>query len=59
MAEIINLRRARKARDRVASEAEAAANRLSHGRSKAEKQATRAERERLEQSLDGAKRDPE
>ena len=59
MAEIINLRRARKARDRAASEAEAAANRLSHGRSKAEKQATRAERERLEQSLDGAKRDPE
>ena len=59
MAEIINLRRARKARDRAASEAEAAANRLSHGRSKAEKQATRAERERLERSLDGAKRDPE
>jgi len=59
MAEIINLRRARKARDRVASEAEAAANRLSHGRSKAEKQATRAERERLERTLDGAKRDPE
>ena len=59
MAEIINLRRARKARDRAASEAEAAANRLSHGRSKAEKQATRAERERLERTLDGAKRDPE
>jgi len=59
MAEIINLRRARKARERAASEAEAAANRLSHGRSKAEKQATRAERERLERSLDGAKRDPE
>jgi len=59
MAEIINLRRARKARDRAASEAEAEANRLSHGRSKAEKQATRAERERLERTLDGAKRDPE
>jgi len=59
MAEIINLRRARKARDRAASEAEAAANRLSHGRSKAEKQATRAERERQERSLDGARRDPD
>ena len=59
MGEIINLRRARKTRDRAASEAEAAANRLSHGRSKAEKQATRAERARQERSLDGARRDPD
>jgi len=59
MAEIINLRRVRKTRDRAVSEAEAAANRLSHGRRKAEKQATRAERERQERSLDGARRDPD
>lgn len=59
MGEIINLRRARKTRDRAASEAKAAVNRLSHGRSKAEKQATRAERERQERTLDGVKRDPD
>jgi hypothetical protein len=59
MGEIINLRRARKTRDRAASEAKAAANRLSHGRGKTEKQTTRAERERQERMLDGVKRDPE
>ncbi len=57
MGELINLRRARKARDRAASGTRAAANRLSHGRSKAEKQAIQAERERQERTLDGAKRD--
>ena len=59
MGEIINLRRARKARDRAASQAEAAANRLSHGRGKAEKLITKAERARQERSLDGARRDPD
>ena len=59
MGELINLRRARKARDRAVSETQAAANRLSHGRSKTEKQATQAERERQDRTLDGAKRDPD
>jgi hypothetical protein len=37
MAEIVNLRRARKARDRAAREAAADANRVAFGRSKAER----------------------
>ncbi|MFC7736632.1 DUF4169 family protein [Roseomonas sp. GCM10028921] len=36
MAEIVNLNRARKARERAEAEARAAANRVAHGRSKAE-----------------------
>ncbi len=59
MSEIINLRRARKARDRAAAQTEAAANRLVHGRSKAEKELMRVERERQARTLDGAKRDPD
>lgn len=57
MPEVINLRRARKARDRAASETKAAANRLVHGRTKSEKQASRIEQLRQERSLDGARRD--
>lgn len=59
MAEIINLRLARKARKRVAAEATAAANRARFGDSKA---ATRIERdaaERRERLLDGARREEE
>lgn len=37
MAEIVNLRRARKARDRSAREAAAEANRIAFGRTKAER----------------------
>jgi len=59
MSEIINLRRARKARDRAAAQAEAAANRLAHGRNKAEKEMERSEQKRQERTLDGAKRDPD
>lgn len=51
-AEIINLRRARKARNRRDAEARAAENRVAFGRSKAERQATDAakalERRRLD-----------
>lgn len=42
MAEIINLRQARKARTRTEAEEKAAQNRASHGRSKAERLASTA-----------------
>ena len=57
MAEIINLRLARKARGRATAEAEAAANRVKFGQSQQEKQAARAETLRAEKTLDGAKRE--
>mgnify|MGYP004545886671 CR=1 FL=1 len=59
MAEIINLRLARKARARVEAEAQAAANRVLHGRIRQEKLAARLDRERQQRSLDGALREPE
>lgn len=58
MAEIVNLNRARKAKARGEAQATAAANRLAHGRTKAEKQAAKAETERRARELDGAKREP-
>lgn len=57
MAEIINLRMARKARTRAADKAGAEANRAQHGRTRAEKTATEAERARIERTLDGARID--
>lgn len=58
MAEIVNLNRARKAKARGEVQATAAANRIAHGRTKAEKQAAKAEAERRTRELDGAKREP-
>lgn len=57
MAEIINLNRARKARTKAEDRDRAAANRVAHGRSKAEKQAARREQDALDRTLDGARRD--
>ena len=57
MADVINLNRARKARDRAEGKARAAENRVSHGRTKAEKTAARIEAERVSRLLDGAKRE--
>lgn len=57
MAEIINLRLARKARDRAAATRTAEANRAKFGRTKAERAADVAERERAERIVDGAKLD--
>ncbi|MBX9663476.1 DUF4169 family protein [Novosphingobium sp.] len=57
MAEIVNLRLARKAAARRSKEAEAAANRLAHGRTRTEREATRTEAERATRLLDGAKRE--
>ena len=58
MAEIINLRQARKVRQRQADSALAAANRARHGRTRAERQRDLAEAERLERTVAGARRDP-
>ncbi|MCP3734788.1 DUF4169 family protein [Sphingomonas sp. RP10(2022)] len=57
MAEIINLRRARKARDRDVAAKAAAANRAKFGRTKAERDADATNRARIERTLDGAKRE--
>ena len=47
MADIINLRRARKARARTEAEAQASANRARFGRTKAETRAAKAEADRI------------
>jgi hypothetical protein len=57
MGEVVNLRRARKAKARVTTEAQAAANRIAFGRTKAERARDSAEADRREQALDGAKRE--
>jgi len=55
MAEIVNLRQARKNRARAAKDARAAENRTRFGRAKAEKGGAEAERVRSEIRLDGKK----
>jgi ribosomal protein S2 len=55
MAEIINLRMARKAQKRISAEKTAAQNRAKFGITKAEKQKQRAEAERLQKTTDGAR----
>jgi hypothetical protein len=59
MAEIINLRTARKARARADKEAAASANRRQFGQTKDEKRVAREEQVRIDRTLDGAKRDPD
>jgi hypothetical protein len=59
MAEIINLRLARKARARAASAQDAAANRARHGATKGEKQTRAREQARLTRTVEGAKLEPE
>jgi hypothetical protein len=57
MAEIVNLRQARKAKARAGKEAEAATNRARFGRTKAEKQVEAAKKSIEDKRLDGHKRD--
>jgi len=59
MAEIVNLRMARKARERRTKDAVAAANRAVHGRSLAERTAAERERQKLDLTVEGARRDRE
>jgi len=57
MAEIVNLRQARKAKARSEKDDAAAANRAKFGRTKAEKQAEAAKAALATKALDGHKRD--
>jgi len=57
MAEIANLRAARKARDRAAKKAEADQNAAKFGRSKAEKQLEAAEADKARRNLDRHERE--
>lgn len=59
MAEIINLRQARKARARNDAEAQAAANRIRFGRTKTQREADRKAISLLDKRLDGARREPD
>lgn len=56
-AQVVNLRRVRKARDRSAAAAQADANRAKFGRTTAQKHADTIEAARRDRALDGAKRD--
>jgi hypothetical protein len=57
MAEIVNLRQARKQKARAEKEARASDNRIQFGRTKAEKKLTKAERDMAARRLDAHKRD--
>jgi hypothetical protein len=59
MAEIVNLRLARKKRARADKETRASENRVAFGRSKAEREATNAENEIAQRRLDLHRRDDE
>ncbi len=56
-AQIVNLRRARKARDRDAAKGAAADNRIQHGRSAPEKSLTDARNAKAARDLDARRRD--
>jgi hypothetical protein len=55
MADIVNLRQARKAKAKQAKNAIAEANRIQFGRTKAEKSLTEARAKQAKQALDGHK----
>jgi hypothetical protein len=59
MSEIINLRRARKAKGRAGAADKAAENRLRFGAPKAERERTKATRELERRDLDGHRRESE
>jgi hypothetical protein len=57
MGEVVNLNKARKARDKAEAKRTADANRLTFGRTKAERQTTQMERDRDAAHLEGHKLD--
>jgi hypothetical protein len=57
VAEIINLRQARKQKARVEAEKTAEQNRIAFGRTKAERKLTEAERDKAARHIDGHKLD--
>ena len=58
MNQVVNLKRVRKLKQREAAEAKAAANRLTHGQTKAQKKLKQAAKNAAEKALDGHKRTP-
>lgn len=58
MADVVNLRMARKAKARSEATRQADANRAAHGQTKAVRRAAAENRDRAERILDGAKRSP-
>ncbi|MFP1633503.1 DUF4169 family protein [Zhengella sp. ZM62] len=59
MAEIVNLRQVRKLREREERQRLADANRLLHGRTKAERKQAKTEKSRADRHLDGHNRRPD
>ncbi len=59
MGDIVNLRRAKKAKARAETEEKAAANRAKFGTPKAERNLTKARTERSARDLDGVRLDPD
>ena len=57
-AEIVNLRKARKVKERAEKERLAAENRVVHGRSKADRERDADAKARVRRELDGARREP-
>ncbi|WP_313002502.1 DUF4169 family protein [Brevundimonas sp.] len=57
MGEVVNLNKARKARDKAEAKRTADANRLTFGRTRSERQSTQKERDREAARLDGHKLD--
>ncbi|WP_298432961.1 DUF4169 family protein [uncultured Jannaschia sp.] len=57
MAKLVNLKAARKARDRDAARAAGDANAAKHGRTKAEREAERAAAAKAARDLDGHRRE--
>lgn len=57
MAEIVNLNRARKDRAKAEDKARAAVNRVAHGRTRAEKEIARLERQRADRHVDDHRRE--
>lgn len=58
MAEVVNLRQARKQRARAGKQRKAGENRARFGRTKAERTAAADTTERRDRTLDGARREP-
>jgi hypothetical protein len=59
MGEIVNLRRAKKAKARAKAEDQAAANRLLHGTPKAVRDLTKARSEKARRDLEGGRIEPD
>ncbi|AKI01310.1 protein of unknown function (DUF4169) [Hoeflea sp. IMCC20628] len=56
--DVVNLRMARKRRDRTAKEADAERNRFEHGRSKAERELARARNDKATREHEASRREP-